>query len=126
MKEELDVLKGADAFGSFYNALKETKDFHMRYNITPQSAMALESEMACTAEFSGEEMFGKYLDLHTFHERSLNMKQQFPPAEGASSASGSHVEYVDYLETFHELAKVPHRAKKSGRGAYAQSKKPSP
>ena len=83
VKEELGSMKGADAFGSFYNALKETKDFHARYadrvgarlaaaTDAAGAAKVLESEMACTAEFSGEEVFGKYLDLHAFHERQPN------------------------------------------------------
>jgi hypothetical protein len=54
-----------------------------------------DKEMACKAEFSGEEMWGKYLDLHAFHERALNLKPQFAACD-----------YATFLGKFHLLANV--------------------
>uniref|UniRef100_A0A7S2W3N3 Matrin-type domain-containing protein n=1 Tax=Rhizochromulina marina TaxID=1034831 RepID=A0A7S2W3N3_9STRA len=106
-KEELETMKGANAFGSFYESLKQTREYYMRFpNIKPQQALSLEADMECTTVFSGEEVFGKYLDLHALHERSCNMKQ-FGPTE-----------YLDYLAAFSDFSKVPSGAKMGA--AYAE------
>jgi splicing factor 3A subunit 3 len=102
-KDEIESMKGQNAFGSFYNSLKETRDYHIRFpNTEVRNLPPVLDEMACKVEFSGEEMFGKYLDMHSFHEQSLNMKAQF---------GEEHVEYVDYLTQFHKLEKVPRNSK---------------
>lgn len=50
-------------------------------------------------EFSGEENNGRFLDLHAQHEVFVNLK------------GAKHVEYMDYVQTFHELAKFPRENK---------------
>jgi len=132
-KEELEAMKGENAFGSFYSALKETKDYHLRYpNMEVRTAPDLDSEMACKAEFSGEEMWGKYLDLHSFHERAVNMKNLFPDFANNPTSNGGGgddkdknrlpLEYIDFLDEFHRLDKVPRTAKTNSNsvsGKYA-------
>ena len=105
LKEELEAMKGRNAFGSFYESLRETKEYHLRFpNISAAAGPNLEAMMECKAQFSGPEMFGKYLDLVPFHERSCNLKQL------------GRTEYVEFLGKFTDLAKVP-RGQKTG--AYA-------
>jgi hypothetical protein len=55
-------------------------------------------------EFSGEECFGKYLDLVPLHDRAANLPACFPPTD-----------YAAYLAAFAKsLAHVPVAAKQSG------------
>lgn len=111
-KEELAQMKGQNAFGSFYNSLKETKDYHLRFpNSEVRHGPSVMSEMACTVEFSGEEMNGKYLDLHSFHEDYLNLKQQFGIKE-------EHVPYADYLAKFSHFDKVSRQSKNKKYAKY--------
>jgi splicing factor 3A subunit 3 len=77
MKAELDSMKGDAAFTSFYERLGDLRDFHRRYpdaQVQHQPDPTAE-DLQPTVQFSGEEMFGKYLDLHQFFERSCNMPQ---------------------------------------------------
>ena len=54
-------------------------------------------------EFSGEENNGRFLDLHAQHEVYVNLK------------GTTHVEYLDYIQTFHELAKFPREHKSTAQ-----------
>jgi len=109
-KAELEAMKGHNAFGSFYQALKETKDYHAKYSVDSGSLAgpSLEADMRCAADFSGEERWGKYVDLLELHERAMNLRGLGLP----------QLDYADFLEQFHKLgAQVPRAAKSSSKYA---------
>ena len=54
--------------------------------------------------FSGEEMWGKYLDLHSFHDRAANLKGWLFPGD-----------YGAFLDVFHKLDEV-RQAQAGGAG----------
>lgn len=104
-KDELESMKGRNAFGSFYESLRETKEYHQRNPyLMPQNELNMDAEMECKAQFSGPELFGKYLDLVPFHARATNMKKHFGPEP---------VEYSQFLLDFHEFSKVPAELKRA-------------
>lgn len=82
--KELQSISTGDPFEEFYKQLTEVKDFHRRYPNEPVENLERayrrkapgEGESA-TAEvdnmFTGEEGFGKFLDLTTLHEDYLNL-----------------------------------------------------
>jgi splicing factor 3A subunit 3 len=57
--------------------------------------------------FSGEEGFGKYLDLHALHEQYLNLKHI------------RKITYLSYLSTFDSFTEVPKEAKNKDYIKYA-------
>lgn len=82
----------------FYRRLKDIKDYHRRnpnelvesldrelHTLRQVDALELETI------FSGEEGFGKYLDLHSLFERFINLK------------GIEKVDYVTYLDEFYRL-----------------------
>jgi len=52
-------------------------------------------------DFSGEEGYGKYLDLHACYAEYVNLKGVEAP------------DYLDYIVTFQDLAAVPQTTKSS-------------
>ena len=96
---EIQSISTGDPFDEFYKQLGEIKDFHRRYPNEPVENLERafkrrvpgEGESA-TAEvdnmFTGEEAFGKFLDLTTLHEDYLNLP-------GVKRLS-----YLQYLDTF--------------------------
>lgn len=57
--------------------------------------------------FSGEECGGRCLDLHELHNKFLNLSKDQPP-----------VDYMTYLETFHEFDKIPTEKKTAAYKQY--------
>ena len=96
---EIQAISTGDPFDEFYKQLGEIKDFHRRYPNEPvenlerayKRKIPAEGESA-TSEvdnmFTGEEAFGKFLDLTTLHEDYLNLP-------GIKRLS-----YIQYLENF--------------------------
>eukprot|EP00747_Dinoflagellata_sp_TGD_P162439 gnl/TRDRNA2_/TRDRNA2_180057_c0_seq1.p1 gnl/TRDRNA2_/TRDRNA2_180057_c0~~gnl/TRDRNA2_/TRDRNA2_180057_c0_seq1.p1 ORF type:complete len:531 (+),score=148.42 gnl/TRDRNA2_/TRDRNA2_180057_c0_seq1:84-1676(+) len=76
--------KGGDVWTSFYDKVKEVKDYHRRFSVnaglpelqTPDwfYKRALEAEKTDTL-FSGEEDGGKRVDLHSMFSQYLNLKK---------------------------------------------------
>ena len=82
-------------FSSFYRRLGELRTFHRRFPgvdvpqvrasralpprappahaSPPPSQFDPQSEVEMNVQFSGEEMFGKYLDMATLHEQFVNI-----------------------------------------------------
>lgn len=97
--KEIQSISTGDPFDEFYKQLNEIKDFHRRYPNEPVENLERaykrkapgEGESA-TAEvdnlFTGEEAFGKFLDLTTLHEGYLNMP------------GIKRVSYLQYLNMF--------------------------
>ncbi|MCJ1422034.1 hypothetical protein MMC32_008403 [Xylographa parallela] len=97
--KEVEAISTGDPFEEFYKHLGEIKDFHRRYPNEPVENLERaykrkapgEGESA-TAEvdnmFTGEEAFGKFLDLTTLHEDYLNL------------AGVKRLSYLQYLDSF--------------------------
>lgn len=92
-----------DIFNKFYDRLKEIRDYHRRnpsarfVSTTDDYEELLKEEP--TIEFSGEEAFGRYLDLHELYNEFINSK------------FGAPMEYSAYVGTFSQTEKITHSLK---------------
>jgi len=80
-KQEIQNMggKGAQLFSNFYEQLRNIKEYHRKFPYLqlerPEAEQLLNNvDVDHLVEFSGEECYGKYLDLHFFFERYLNLK----------------------------------------------------
>lgn len=106
-KEEVAALSGPNEFAEFYVRLKGIKDFHRKHPNEISVPMQVEfdevtmlrenpsDEMQSIVDFSDEEGYGKYLDLHLCYERFINIK------------GTDKMDYVAYLSTFDQLFDIP-------------------
>lgn len=96
---EIQSISTGDPFDEFYKQLNGIKDFHRRYPNEPVENLERaykrkapgEGESATTEVdnmFTGEEAFGRFLDLTTLHEDYLNLP------------GVKRVSYLQYLSTF--------------------------
>jgi splicing factor 3A subunit 3 len=96
-------------FDQFYQQLAELKEVHrlhpdlqvedLEKNYRKRSREEMEDDrtvlrralltVAITAMFTGEESWGRFIDLNTFHERFLNLR-----------GVRTNISYIDYLKTF--------------------------
>jgi splicing factor 3A subunit 3 len=86
-QEEVDALSGTDEFGEFYRKLRNLKDYHRSASSNVEEPLQMEflklDEARNTAseeshnlvDFTDEEGYGKYLDLHSVYSEYLNLKQ---------------------------------------------------
>ena len=118
-KEEVQAIYGPNEFQEFYTRLKQLKDFHRRHPNEISVPMSVEfdeiNKMKETADdntnmvdFSDEEGYGKYLDLHDCHSKFVNLKGM------------DKVDYVTYLATFDHLFDVPKDRKNAAYKEYLQ------
>ncbi|KAJ3375134.1 Splicing factor 3A subunit 3 [Allomyces arbusculus] len=107
-KTELEKMSGANQFTDFYARLKEIKEYHRRFPDEPIEPMELEfmnaeqppvDDTLLDSLFSGEELFGRFVDLHALHEQYVNLKDL--PRHS----------YLAYLDHFADLAEIPVEAK---------------
>ena len=116
-------------FTQFYEKLKEIRDFYKNSQIPvtligPDESKQSSEDLVAVAgqdlvEFSGEEFFGKYLDMQNLYEKFLNVKafrkikflnylKNFADFAGVDAAKkdGKYVEYLkellEYLVSFHQ------------------------
>ena len=119
-REEVAALSGPNEFAEFYNRLKNIKDFHKRHPNEISVPMSVEfdeldkvreqsNEETVMVEFSDEEGYGKYLDLHECYTRYVNLK------------GVEKVDYVTYLTTFDQLFELPRDRKNSEYRAYLEA-----
>ncbi|KAF0684402.1 Aste57867_23637 [Aphanomyces stellatus] len=124
MKEEIDMMHGRTIFTSFYDQLKGIRDFHRKYpNIQVTHEPKLDHIMEPEIPFSGEERFGKYLDLHAFYTQYLNLPlfqtvNKKAAADTLTAQRGRtpeykqvHADYITYLGRVGDFAKISQRAK---------------
>ncbi|XP_060525947.1 splicing factor 3A subunit 3 [Cylas formicarius] len=112
-KAEVAALTGPNEFQEFYSRLKQIKDFYRKHPNEISVPMSVEfdelgkarenptEEMANLVEFTDEEGYGKYLDLHECYEKYINLK------------GIEKVDYITYLGMFDQLYDVP-KERKSG------------
>ncbi|KAH1012528.1 hypothetical protein HUJ05_011673 [Dendroctonus ponderosae] len=85
-KAEVASLTGPNEFNEFYNRLKQIKDFYRKHPNEISVPMSVEfdeltkarenpsEEMSNLVEFTDEEGYGKFLDLHECYEKYINLK----------------------------------------------------
>ncbi|MED6211384.1 hypothetical protein PIB30_073195 [Stylosanthes scabra] len=108
-KDEIAALGGQTAtgvnnvFSAFYDRLKEIREYHRKHPVArvvdandDYEALLKEEPQI---EFSGEEAFGRYLDMHELYHQYINSK------------FGEPIEYSAYLDIFSEAEKVPRKKK---------------
>ncbi|KAK9178971.1 hypothetical protein WN943_028165 [Citrus x changshan-huyou] len=108
-KDEIAALGGQTAtgtnvFSSFYDRLKEIREYHRRH---PSARVAVDAsedyenllKEEPLVEFSGEEAYGRYLDLHELYNQYINSK------------FGKEIEYSTYLDVFSRPHEIPRKLK---------------
>ncbi|KAJ0525720.1 putative splicing factor SF3a60 binding domain, SF3A3 domain, splicing factor 3A subunit 3 [Helianthus annuus] len=88
---------GTNVFSAFYDRLKEIRGYHRGQH--PSAARVLDSADELLEEpqiqFSGEEAYGRYLDLHELYNDYINSK------------FGKQIDYSTYLEVFSQPQRIP-------------------
>jgi hypothetical protein len=90
--------QGPEAYTIFYDMLREIRNDYARY---PNIALEDPDDVAWNlvmnddelSQFTGEEGFGRFLDLHEHHVSFLNLKQN----------KGNQIDYITYLRTFYKF-----------------------
>ena len=75
LREDVASLRGSSVFANFYGALKKTREYYARHGnnvITEDLKSRLERD-AEEVRFSGEEVWGKYVDFSTLHQEFCNL-----------------------------------------------------
>lgn len=108
MKTELESMRGDNMFSSFYEKLKSTQEFYIR---NPGSELDLKPNVSCRdnidIQFSGEEVFGKYMDLISLHLQYCNIPHML-----SKEALAEH-DYIKYLEKFNSFFYIAEHVRKS-------------
>ena len=97
LNDEISIMKdNNNMFNNFYDTLNTTMEYHSKYsNLTiDNSDTIINNLLNVNIDFSGEEVFGKYLDLHIFHNRYCNL----PNIPGNNT-----IDYIQYLEKFNSF-----------------------
>merc|ERR1712008_37627 len=116
-REEVAKLSGPNEIAEFYERLKQIKEFHRRHPgeaiSVPMSVEFDELKKAregnddtIMAEFTDEEGYGRFLDLHECYEKYVNLK------------GVEKTDYVTYLTVFDRLFDIPKDKKGSEFRAY--------
>lgn len=124
-KEELQALSGPNEFQEFYNRLKMIKDFHKKHPNEISVPMSIEFEALSLerenpdeegavanndVDFTSEEGYGKYLDLHECYIKYTNLK----------GVDGENIDYVTYLTLFDRLFEIPKERKSADYKRYLE------
>ncbi|KAI9023289.1 hypothetical protein DFJ74DRAFT_668466 [Hyaloraphidium curvatum] len=117
-KGEIRAISGATEFTEFYQRLRDIKEHHRRFPNEVLEVMELELTASAPEEeeaelektFTGEEAFGKYLDLHAQHELFLNLGSA---AEDRANEGDRprRLTYLEYLSEFDKLDGLPRALK---------------
>ncbi|MFH4979153.1 hypothetical protein AB6A40_005862 [Gnathostoma spinigerum] len=111
---ELRAIAGPNEFAEFYSRLKSLKDAHRRNPDEVVTPLSLEFQKMNEAiedielaekdiiEFSDEEAYGRFLDMHSIFEKYLNVK------------GVKRLDYITYLGQFDRFADIPMSSKKTG------------
>lgn len=116
-KEEIKLLTAND-FMEFYGRVKNIKEFHRKHPNEITIPMSIEfdelslsrenptDETQNLVEFTDEEGYGKYLDLHECYEKFINLK------------GVEKIDYVTYLTVFDRLFEIPKERKNASYKSY--------
>ena len=109
-KSEVQTISGPNEYSEFYLRLKQIKDFYKVHRNEISVPMSVElaeeyskvdptDELLSLVEFTDEEGFGKYLDLHECYEKYLNIR------------GIEKVDYITYIMTFDQFFDIPKERK---------------
>lgn len=109
-KKEVQALSGPNEFAEFYSRLKGIKDFHRKHPGEISVPMSIEfeemkklrenpSEEQNVVNFSDEEGYGKYLDLHECYDKYINIK------------GIDRIDYISFIQKFDKFADIPKERK---------------
>ncbi|CAG9534251.1 unnamed protein product [Cercopithifilaria johnstoni] len=113
-KLELRAIAGPNEFAEFYSRLKSLKDAHRRNPDEIAIPLSLEFQKMNEAienielaekdviEFTDEEGYGRFLDLHTLYDKYINIK------------GVKRMDYLAFLSNFDRFVDIPMSSKKTG------------
>ncbi|NWR09519.1 SF3A3 factor, partial [Paradoxornis webbianus] len=119
-KEELSVTSRSSEFAEFHSTLKKIKEFHRKHPDEICVPVSVEFEELLSArdnlseeaqnlvQFTDEEGYGRYLDLHDCYLKYINLK------------SSEKSDYITYLSTFDQLFSIPKERKSAGYKRYLE------
>lgn len=117
-KQEIAALSGPNEFGEFYSRFKVIKEFHEKHPDEISVPMSVEfeelnkmrekpnEEMANLVDFTDEEGYGRFLDLHECYTRYINLR------------GVEKMDYVTYSTRFDQLYNIPRERKNQEYRAY--------
>lgn len=113
LKEEIAHLRKDNGFGTFYESLGKSAENHKRnptemFEPITQSIISLQQNSSLNVEFSGEEVFGKYLDLHPQHALFCNLP----------FTVGDDKDYIEFLDAFLKFDKINEKEKEKEKKLY--------
>nr|VZI35526.1 unnamed protein product [Spirometra erinaceieuropaei] len=113
-KQDIQALSGPNEFAEFYSRFKALKEFHRAHPDEISVPMSVEFEKYAQMrekpeeasqtliDFTDEEGYGRFLDLHEVYEEFINIK------------GIPKVDYLTYLQTYDKLYEIS-REKKTGQ-----------
>ncbi|GAA56370.1 splicing factor 3A subunit 3 [Clonorchis sinensis] len=119
-KMDIQALSGPNEFNEFYDRLKQIKDFHRKHPDEICVPMSTEFEKykemrekpeeanATLIEFSDEEGYGRFLDLHDIYKKYLNVK------------GVPRIDYLTYISFFDRLYDIARDKKGIAYKAYLE------
>lgn len=100
LEDEKKSMSTGDIFKSFYERLGEIREYHKKFEGRIADPVMIPVERP-DIQFSGEEMNGRYVDLHQQHELYLNLPGIYK------------YDYLSYLEKINDLSLIPRNIKLS-------------
>mmetsp|Transcript_11578 Transcript_11578/g.15763 ORF Transcript_11578/g.15763 Transcript_11578/m.15763 type:complete len:501 (+) Transcript_11578:114-1616(+) len=97
-RDEIAAIAGTNVFSAFYERVAEVRTYHKRY---PSSSFYVKEDPFDLlkedpkVDFTGEESFGRCLDLHALYSEFINSK------------FGRPMEYFEYLQLLTEFSSIP-------------------
>ncbi|ERE85636.1 type II inositol-1,4,5-trisphosphate 5-phosphatase-like protein [Cricetulus griseus] len=136
-KEELNAISGPNEFAEFYNRLKQIKEFHRKHpnehgdtclssqhlggsrhircsdRASSGKWSVISESLTCViptdlVEFTDEEGYGRYLDLHDCYLKYINLK------------ASEKLDYITYLSIFDQLFDIPKERKNAEYKRYLE------
>ncbi|VDM52614.1 unnamed protein product [Angiostrongylus costaricensis] len=118
-KREVDAIAGPNEFAEFYARLKLLKDAHrrnpdelaeplsMEFQKMHEEIADPEREETDMVQFTDEEGYGRFLDMHALHALYLNLK------------AVKKIDYITYIGQFDKFIEIPRNTTKK-TGAYKE------
>eukprot|EP00823_Brevimastigomonas_motovehiculus_P006315 TRINITY_DN5217_c0_g1_i1.p1 TRINITY_DN5217_c0_g1~~TRINITY_DN5217_c0_g1_i1.p1 ORF type:complete len:547 (+),score=146.86 TRINITY_DN5217_c0_g1_i1:64-1704(+) len=105
-KQELAEIGGENPLASFYERLKTLREYHRTHTNASQAKLSeTDVEVQPKVQFSAEEHYGKYVDMHALYERYINLPQF------------SRKDYVTFLTDFAKFDRIPANKKMGTKSA---------
>jgi splicing factor 3A subunit 3 len=114
LKNEIAGMVGNDAMMSFYDALNAKSEYH-KTNSTGIAPLTIPNPEHVNTPvddvaFSGEELWGKYLDLHTLHSQYCNLKSNSSGSDDNDN-DNNKIEYYEYINIFLNFNNISNKLK---------------